>query len=256
MLNITPKLALAYVHAMVGHVQKQAYYNRTTNLYMSKTHFYIASLLIIIGSSCGSPAAEEILAEENKEIQTAFANSEQENTSHEQNESLADTTAQRELTEKRIQEIKLWYAAIEQQKKDSCTTKKRIIKEGFDSHSEQIPFEQEVEICTIGKQYEKIVGNFRGYEWGYQISIYKKEGKVFFVFITGGAESLSYEKRYYWDSEEQLIRFLNKEMSEYMEEESGPGKTVKLDPDKLSLKDHLEASFNDIAFVLEGKSTN
>jgi hypothetical protein len=223
---------------------------------MSNTPLLITILLIILVSGCGSPNAEQLLPEENKEINTESENSEQANTSPEQNDSLANSNEKREITEKRIQEIKLWYAQVENTKKDSCTTKKRIKHEGFDSHSEQIPFEQEVEICSIGKQYEKIVGNFSGYEWGSQISIYKKEGKVFFVFVTGSSESLSYEERYYWDNNEQLIRFLNKEMSEYTEEEIGPGKPVELDPGKLSLQDHLEASLNDIAFVLGTAPTN
>ncbi len=53
--------------------------------------------------------------------------------------------------------------------------------------------------------------------------------RCFFTFVTGSTESWSYEYRYYFDTDEKLIRYLERE-SEGGEEISGPNKQIKIDP--------------------------
>jgi len=74
-----------------------------------------------------------------------------------------------------------------------------------------------------------------GYEWGQEVSIYKRKGKIFFIFVTGGAETWSYEYRYYFDADENLIRHLVKE-ADYGNEISGPNKEIKIDAKKKNVK--------------------
>ena len=154
--------------------------------------------------------------------------------------------------EERIQEIKLWYTDIQKIGMQNCETKKRVKYEGFDPESEQMPFDQIVKTCKIDASYELMRGEFRGYEWYYDLSIYKKNGKIFFILVTGGAESLSFEKRFYCDRNENLIELLENE-AEGGEEVKGSGKPSKLDPNKPKVQDNIAEYLNDVNFVLSGK---
>lgn len=113
--------------------------------------------------------------------------------------------------EERIADIKNWYSQIQKIGMVNCSTKTREKYDGFDDESEQYPFEQIVKTCRLKDEFEVVKGEFSGYEYGYEMSVYKKKGKVFFVFIQGGSEGWSYERRYYCDKEEKLIRHLERE---------------------------------------------
>ena len=154
--------------------------------------------------------------------------------------------------EERIQEIKLWYSDIQKIGMQNCETKKRVKYEGFDPESEKMPFDQIVKTCKLDASYELIRGDFSGYEWGYQLTIYKKEGKIFFVLVTGGGEGNSFEKRFYCDRNENLIELLENE-AEGGEEVKGPGKSAKLDPAKHIIQDNIAEYLTDVNFVLSGK---
>ena len=154
--------------------------------------------------------------------------------------------------EERIQEIKLWYSDIQKIGMQNCETKKRVKYEGFDPESEKMPFDQIVKTCKLDASYELIRGDFSGYEWGYQLTIYKKDSKIFFVLITGGGEGNSFEKRFYCDRNENLIELLEND-AEGGEEVKGPGKSAKLDPAKPRIQDNIAEYLTDVNFVLSGK---
>ena len=154
--------------------------------------------------------------------------------------------------EERIQEIKLWYSEIQKIGMKNCETKKRVTYEGFDPESEKMPFDQIVKTCKLDASYELIRGDFSGYEWGYQLTIYKKEGKIFFVLVTGGGEGNSFEKRFYCDRNENLIELLEND-AEGGEEVKGPGKSAKLDAAKPRIQENIAEYLTDVNFVLSGK---
>lgn len=154
--------------------------------------------------------------------------------------------------EERIQEIKLWYSDIQKIGMQNCETKKRVKYEGFDPESEKMPFDQIVKTCKLDASYELIRGDFSGYEWGYQLTIYKKDSKIFFVLITGGGEGSSFEKRFYCDRNENLIELLEND-AEGGEEVKGPGKSAKLDAAKPRIQDNIAEYLTDVNFVLSGK---
>jgi hypothetical protein len=154
--------------------------------------------------------------------------------------------------EERIQEIKLWYSDIQKIGMQNCETKKRVKYEGFDPESEKMPFDQIVKTCKLDASYELIRGDFSGYEWGYQLTIYKKDSKIFFVLITGGGEGNSFEKRFYCDRNENLIELLENE-AEGGEEVKGPGKPTQLNPAMPRIQDNIAEYLTDVNFVLSGK---
>jgi hypothetical protein len=154
--------------------------------------------------------------------------------------------------EERIQEIKLWYSEVQKIGMKNCETKKAVEFDGFDPDAEQMPFDQVVKTCKLDANYELIRGEFRGYEWGYDLSIYKKEGKIFFVLVTGGGEGNSFERRFYCDRDENLIELLENE-AEGGEEVKGPGKPAKLDPKTTKIQDYIAEYLADVNAVLGSK---
>ena len=113
--------------------------------------------------------------------------------------------------EERIQDIKAWYDQIQLMGKRNCIERERIKNDSFSPESEAIPFTQKASKCKINEEFEVIQGNFSGYEAGSKIRIYKRNGKIFFVFIEGGGEGWSFEKRYYCDEEENVIKHIERE---------------------------------------------
>lgn len=154
--------------------------------------------------------------------------------------------------EERIQEIKLWYSEIQKIGMQNCETKKRVKYDSFDLDSEKIPFDQVVKTCKLDDHYELIRGEFGGYEWGQQLSIYKKDGKIFFVLVEGASEGWSYTKRYYCDRDENLIQLLENE-ADGGEEVKGPGKPTQLNPAMPKIQDNIGEYLSDVNFVLAGK---
>jgi glucose-1-phosphate cytidylyltransferase len=154
--------------------------------------------------------------------------------------------------EERIQEIKLWYSEVQKIGMQNCETKKRVKYDSFDLESEKIPFDQVVKTCKLDDHYELIRGEFGGYEWGQQLSIYKKDGKIFFVLVEGASEGWSYTKRYYCDRDENLIQLLENE-ADGGEEVKGPGKETPLDPAKPRIQENIVEYLTDVNFVITGK---
>jgi hypothetical protein len=161
-----------------------------------------------------------------------------------------DEKDEKKLTiDERVEQIREWYAEIQKIGMQNCKTIKKTRYEiGLDPEGGKMPFEQVVKTCQLDENYELIRGEFTSYEAGYKLSVYKKEGKVFFVFIEGGAEAWSYEHRFYFDTDEKLIRKLQRE-ADGGEQISGPNKEVKIKPGVFGVNESLKDWLADLEFV-------
>lgn len=152
--------------------------------------------------------------------------------------------------DERVNEIGKWYAEAQKLGEKNCKVYKTIKKDGLTSE-QQFPFDQEVKACRLNDRYELVQGKFLGYEWGETVNIYKKDGKVFFVFVEGGAEAFLYENRYYCDRDETVIRHLRKES------EGGDGlskavnKQVKLPPGRNNIHAYGSEFFSLVEEVMK-----
>jgi len=158
-----------------------------------------------------------------------------------------------QTVEERIQEIKELYAKIQSspnQNKD-CTSKSKttidydILKEGY-------PFENTAKKCKLedGLLYEQVTRN--GYEWSETTSLYHKDGKRFFVFVTGGAEAYGYEYRIYYDKNYQDIRILMAE-NDYDGQEVSTPFVLKDENRREEILNGVDAAMKEIATILEDK---
>ena len=155
--------------------------------------------------------------------------------------------------DERVEQIRGWYGEIQKIGMNNCKTKRKTRYErGFSSDSEEFSFEQIVKTCELNEDFELIKGEFSGYEWAQQVSVYKRKDKIFFIFVTGGAESWTYEYRYYFDSDENLIRHLVRE-ADGGDEISGPNTEKKINAKKKYVKDCAKEYFDEIEFVVGRK---
>ena len=106
-------------------------------------------------------------------------------------------------TSSRIEEIKKMYEEVQLLTKNKstieCKKGKKISKEKPFEDSEEQTYEQTASFCQINEQYSMYTANFNGHEWVNDYSIYLKDGIIFFVLESGGAEACSDESRAYYD---------------------------------------------------------
>lgn len=155
-----------------------------------------------------------------------------------------------QTVEERITDIRNWYSEMVGMSKRNCRIKTRTSYEGFGIDSEKIPFEQKATVCSLSDEYELIEGELSGYEWGSTIHIYKKNGKIFFVFIEGGAEAYTFERRYYCDKDENVIRFLERE-SDDGSQPTGPQTTKALQQSATNIRDYIKEVLKEIEKILK-----
>ena len=112
----------------------------------------------------------------------------------------------------RIAEIKKMYAEVNELslKKKDCISGKKTEFDSFDEAGEKIPFDQNAEKCKLGNNYVTISASLNGYEWNSNVSYYYKNDKLFFVFISNGAEACMVEYRIYLDENQKIIKLLEK----------------------------------------------
>jgi hypothetical protein len=155
-----------------------------------------------------------------------------------------------QTVEERITDIRNWYSEMVGMSKRNCRIKTRTAYEGFAMDSEKMPFEQKATVCTLSDEYELIEGELSGWEWGSTIHMYKKNGKIFFVFIEGGAESYTFERRYYCDKDENVIRFLERE-SDDGSQPTGPQMTKPLQQSATNIRDYIKEDLKEIEKILK-----
>jgi hypothetical protein len=178
------------------------------------------------------------------------------NTTEISSEKLEDKSPDKEgeeqnlTVDERVEQIRGWYGEIQKIGMNNCKTKRKTrYEKGLLPESDEIPCEQIVKTCKLNDDFELIRGEFSGYEWNQQVSMYKRKGKIFFIFVNGAAESWSYEYRYYFDNDENLIRHLERE-ADGGNELSGPNKEKKIDDKKKFVKICAKDYFEEIEFVL------
>lgn len=114
----------------------------------------------------------------------------------------------------RIQQIKKMYAEVNELMKNNnkvnCKSAKEIVYDSFSPESEKIPFDQTYQACQLTKGYEVLTANLSGYEWGSGYYMYRINKKLFFAFVSSGAEACATETRIYFDSNENPIKVLEK----------------------------------------------
>lgn len=152
--------------------------------------------------------------------------------------------------EERIADIRSWYEQAENLPKSNCSVKTKKTFDSLGPDSEPMEFQQKVSVCQISDDFELIEADFSGWESGSTAHIYKKEGKIFFVFVEGGAEGWRFERRYYCDQDENVIRFLERE-ADGGDEPNGPQITKKLNPAKPSIRDYISYEIDEIKKVLK-----
>jgi hypothetical protein len=119
-----------------------------------------------------------------------------------------------QVKNERVQQIKKMYAEVNELLKnnneETCTSAKEIVTDKFSPESEEIPFEQTYQTCRLAKGYDVALADLSGYEWGSSYTIYRFNSKIFFAFISSGAEACATETRVYFDTNENPIKVLEK----------------------------------------------
>ena len=117
-------------------------------------------------------------------------------------------------TASRIAEIKKMYEEVQLLTKNKsnieCKKGKKISKETPFEDSEEQSYEQTASFCQVNEQYSMYTANFNGHEWVNDYSIYLKDGIIFFVLESGGAEACSDESRSYYDKKGNLITLITR----------------------------------------------
>ena len=117
-------------------------------------------------------------------------------------------------TASRIAEIKAMYEDVQLLSKNKstieCKKGKKIAKETPFEDSEEHSYEQTASFCKINEHYSMYSANFNGHEWYNDYTIYLKDGNIFFVLESGGAEACSEESRAYYDIKGNLISLITR----------------------------------------------
>lgn len=150
----------------------------------------------------------------------------------------------------RIEDIRTWYSQIIKLGKKNCRKQTKTIYDSLNGYDDLQEFEESVSLCKLNEEFEVIEGNFPAYESGVTIHIYKRFGNIFFVFIEGGAESWQYERRYYCDKDENVIRFLEKEAMGG-ELSTRPNKTMKLKLSDSNIRSYISNDIRNIESILK-----
>jgi hypothetical protein len=110
-------------------------------------------------------------------------------------------------TKARIDEIKKWYGEIQTIGLKNCKTKKNVKTEGTDRWS----FDLNIQVCELNNLYQVTKCQFDYTDGDKELIIYRKNSKIFFVFIKGTNERFNYEQRYYCNQDEKTIQQLDRE---------------------------------------------
>jgi hypothetical protein len=123
----------------------------------------------------------------------------------------------------RVSEIQKWYAEIQAIGLKNCTSKTYTVYEDFGE--EKYPYGQSIQRCNLNPTYTLLNGDFNGHEWAENVKVYLKNGKIFFVFISGGSDGGDFEIRYYCNEDEKIIKELRRD-ADLGEELTGPNSEI------------------------------
>jgi hypothetical protein len=113
----------------------------------------------------------------------------------------------------RITDIKRMYQEVNNATKVSCEEDSTIFYDSLDPSNpdlEKFAFTNTAEKCELSGGYSVLKGLFNGYEYYSEYIYYYYYNQLFFVFVSSGAESCLSEERYYFDTNQNIIKYLNK----------------------------------------------
>jgi hypothetical protein len=113
----------------------------------------------------------------------------------------------------RITDIKRMYQEVNNAQKVHCENDTTYIYDSFDPGDptiEKSPFPQIAEKCELTNGYSILKGVFTAYESYMEFNYYYYNNQLFFVFISSGGESCLSEDRYYFDINQNIIKYINK----------------------------------------------
>ena len=113
--------------------------------------------------------------------------------------------------ESAVKEVRRMFEEVQQMPKNRYKEYNSIRYHTINASEPKIPFDQKVRVYQMGKGYELTVGEIGGWEWEETVSIYKKNGRIFFILVEGSGVAMLYEHRFYCDSNEKVVRRLKKE---------------------------------------------
>lgn len=108
----------------------------------------------------------------------------------------------------RVLEIKKWYGEIQSIGLKNCITKEKVVEEEISDEIEK--FTQTLKKCNLNETYQVVQGSFNSYEWSSNINLYRKNGKIFFVYIETFSIGGTGEFRFYFNDRELLIKQVEK----------------------------------------------
>ena len=130
----------------------------------------------------------------------------------------------------RVNDIKNWYAEIQAIGMKNCTSKTYTAYEiaGYDENGKPVkyPHSQTIQRCNLNPTYTLFDGSFDGDHRAEFVKVYLRNGKIFFVFITEHTEGYSYEKRYYCNENQKIIKELRRNPN-YEEGPEGTNSEIK-----------------------------
>jgi len=172
----------------------------------------IKSIAVVLFSVMMLYSCEEPASEKTSDTVSETVDSETTNPDVTKDEIQEEEVIKEQTVDERILEIKDFYSKIQASpnQNKNCINKSKTTYEGFggDDDDEKYPFENKAKECQLedGLMFQRV--DLGGYEWGETCNFYYKDGKCFFVFISGGAEAYGYEYRVYYNREGDVIRVL------------------------------------------------
>jgi len=154
-----------------------------------------------------------------------------------------------QTTDERIADIKKWYAEIQKIGKKNCKVKSKMVQDGLTDEN-LYPFNNKVSRCQLNDEFQLIKGELLGYEWDQTVNIYLKNGAIFFVFIEGGSEGYVYERRYYCDKNENVIKYFEKEGESGT---LGEQKAQKLNLKSPNIRSYIKSEIKEMQSISPGE---
>ena len=152
--------------------------------------------------------------------------------------------------DERIKDIRKWYAQVQKIGKTNCITETKFTQDTSDPGN-IISSSQKVIICNLSSEFQLIELDFSETCAGSSTYIYKRNGKIFFVFEESSDAAFSSEHRYYCDRDENVIRFLTRQANGG--NAFGPQKTEKLNSYAPNIRNYISYEINEIQSVLKKK---
>ncbi|MFN6040217.1 MAG: hypothetical protein ACK452_17225 [Bacteroidota bacterium] len=136
-------------------------------------------------------------------------------------------------------------------KAEDCKSGSVIEYDRLSLESEEIPFTQTANFCKFPKGYAMYSAVFSGYEWGSSCEIYLKNDRIFFAFVSNGAEACLEEKRIYYNIEGKIIKILIKSNDCIGNEEPTITSELKKEEDRKAMMGEIDSNLSKIKKIIK-----